>query len=80
MGHEFKPLKFGVKLSGNYSRVNDKRHEIIPVRINETGEAESLPYHGSAHIQALAAANALMEIPPGIKKLDKGATVYVRPL
>lgn len=80
MGHDYQPLKLAVKLSVNYSRVKADRHEIIPVRINASGEAELLPYHGSAHIQALAYADALMEIGPGLKKIIKGESVYVRPL
>ena len=80
MGHDYKPVKLSVKLSGDFSRGKADRFEIIPVRINSSGEAELLPYHGSAHIQALAYAEALMEIPMGIKKISKGETVYVRPL
>jgi molybdopterin molybdotransferase len=80
MGYDFKPLRLSVKLSGDFSRRNGDRFEIIPVRINPLGEAELLPYHGSAHIQALAYAGALMEIPLGVSKISKGEAVYVRPL
>ncbi len=80
MGHQYKSLKLLVALSENYSRLKADRHEIIPVLINASGKVELLPYHGSAHIQALAYADALMEIPHGIKKISKGESVYVRPL
>lgn len=80
MGHDYRPLRFSVKISGEFKRRNVDRFEIIPVRINGQGEAELLPYHGSAHIQSLAYANALMEIPTGINQISKGETVYVRPL
>jgi molybdopterin molybdotransferase len=80
MGHDYSPLRFSVKISGEFKRRNADRFEIIPVRINRQGEAELLPYHGSAHIQSLAYASALMEIPVGINQIIKGETVYVRPL
>jgi molybdopterin molybdotransferase len=80
MGHDLKPLRLSVKLSGDFNRGKADRLEIIPVRINTLGETELLPYHGSAHIQALAYADALMEIPVGVKQISKGETVYVRPL
>lgn len=80
MGNDYRPLRFSVKISGELKRRNVDRFEIIPVRINRQGEAELLPYHGSAHIQSLAYANALMEIPAGINQISKGETVYVRPL
>jgi molybdopterin molybdotransferase len=80
MGHDFKPLRLLVKLAGEFKRGKGDRFEIIPVKINQLGEAELLPYHGSAHIQALAYADTLMEIPEGVKQIGKGETVYVRPL
>jgi len=80
MGHDFKPLRLSVKLSGDFKRKKADRFEIIPIKINQLGEAELLPYHGSAHIQALAYADALMEIPTGITQINKGENVYVRPL
>ena len=80
MGTDFKPVRFSVKLSEDYIRLYSDRSEIIPVRINEEGKAELLPYHGSAHIQALAYADALMEIPLGVSEINQGEKVYVRPL
>jgi molybdopterin molybdotransferase len=80
MGHDFKQLRFSARFSGDFKRGKADRFEIIPIRINPKGEAELLPYHGSAHIQALAYADALMEIPAAVKKISKGETVYVRPL
>ena len=80
MGFDFKPLRLSVKLSGDFKRKNADRFEIVPVKITAQGEAERLPYHGSAHIQALAYADALMEIPLGTTQINKGEMVYVRPL
>lgn len=80
MGHQYKPLRFSVRISDDFERGKADRSEIIPVKINGRGEAELLSYHGSAHIQSLAYANGLMEIPAGTNRFNKGETVYVRPL
>jgi molybdopterin molybdotransferase len=79
-GTDWKPMKLAVSLSDSFGRKNTDRSEIIPVKINKHGEAEFLSYHGSAHIHALCYANALMEIPLGVKEIKKGEAVYVRPL
>ncbi len=80
MGNDFKSVKFLVRLSDHFERGKADRSEIIPVKMNQNGEVEFLPYHGSAHIHALAYADALMEIPLGVKKINKGESVNVRPL
>ena len=53
---------------------------IVPVIINNDGEVEQIPFHGSAHINSLVHANSLMEIPKDILEIKKGDFVYVRPL
>lgn len=80
MGHEEKARRYGVTLTCDYDRKGADRLEFIPVIITEEGQAALIPYHGSAHIGALAGAHALMEIPMGIKTLKQGDKVYVRPL
>jgi len=37
-----------------------------PVRVNQTGEAEAVEYHGSGDFAALAESHGFLEIPPGI--------------
>jgi molybdopterin molybdotransferase len=80
MGAEYKPFRFSARLTDNFHRGNSERSEMIPVKINYNGEVEFLSYHGSAHIQALAYADALMEIPLGVKTINKGDFIHVRPL
>jgi len=77
-GYRYRPLRLKVKLRNQFKRNKSNRHEFIPVNINNNGEAELLLYHGSAHIHSLAYANALMEIPSGVKSIAEGDFVYVR--
>jgi molybdopterin molybdotransferase len=64
----------------NFRRRKADRVAIILVLINEDGLVGEIPFHGSAHINALAFANALLEVPTDIKELNKGDSAYVRPL
>jgi len=54
--------------------------QIVPVVINAEGLVEKVPFNGSAHINALVYANALIEVPLGQASINKGESVYVRPL
>ncbi len=53
---------------------------LVPVLMNLNGLIEEIPFHGSAHINALTSANALLEVPFGETTLNKGEFAYVRPL
>jgi molybdopterin molybdotransferase len=78
-GYSYKPLRMRVRMSSPFGRRKTNRYEFVPVNINDKGEAELLSYHGSAHVHSLVFANALMEIPEGINKIEEGELVYVRP-
>lgn len=80
MGHQPETLRFKTVIIEDYFRKKDDRLEFLPVRLTPSGKVELLPYHGSAHIHALSKANALMEIPIGVKNIEKGDLVHVRPL
>lgn len=80
MGHEEKTRRYAVAIANDYNRKSADRLEFIPVTITEEGQAALIPYHGSAHIGALAGAHALMEIPMHVKSFKQGDKVYVRPL
>jgi len=80
MGADYRPFRARVSMAADWSRKNASRFGVIPVRLNADGEAEELPFNGSAHISALAAADALMEVPAGLKEIRKGESIYVRPL
>jgi molybdopterin molybdotransferase len=80
MGNQPKPLKFKCVILDDYHRKMADRLEFLPVQITETGKVKQLPYNGSAHIHALSKANAILEIPIGINKIEQGDLVNVRPL
>lgn len=80
MGNQPKSLKFKCVILDDYHRKAADRLEFLPVQITETGKVKLLPYNGSAHIHALSKANAIMEIPIGVKQIEQGDLVNVRPL
>jgi molybdopterin molybdotransferase len=80
LGANYQPLRIKTELATDYHRKQTDRLELVPVAINSTGQAELIPFNGSAHINALAFANALMEVPEGKNEFLKGEMVYVRPL
>lgn len=62
-----------------YQRIRTDRMQWIPVKISD-GKALPVEYHGSAHIFALAQADAIAAIPLGINKLSAGELIDVRPI
>lgn len=80
LGADFKPTRLKGEMAFNFRRRKADRVAIIPVLINEDGLVGEIPFHGSAHINALAFANALLEVPTDIKEPNKGDSAYVRPL
>lgn len=80
MGANYTPLRIKARMNFTYQRKKANRLAIIPVFINNEGTISEIPFHGSAHINALAFANALLEVPPGILTLKTDEFVYVRPL
>jgi molybdopterin molybdotransferase len=80
LGAEYQPLRIKVPLSFDFKQRKADRLILIPVTINKNGEVESIPFNGSAHINSLVFADALMEIQPGQTETNRGENVYVRPL
>ena len=78
MGAEYKALNLHLPLAEDFSRRRAERLSWIPVNINEKGEVATIKYNGSAHINGLTPADAIMAIPIGIKSLKKGEKVNVR--
>lgn len=74
------PLRVQTLMACDYKRKKNDRFELLPVIINNEGKVQTIDYHGSAHMQAVTLANAILEIPIGINNLTKGESVYVRPL
>ena len=63
----------------SYQRKRKDRMQWIPVKIHE-GKVFPLEYHGSAHIFALAEADAIAAIPLGVTILTNGEFIDVRPV
>jgi molybdopterin molybdotransferase len=80
LGAIYQPLRIKTELATDYYRRQADRLELVPVAINPDGQAELIRFNGSAHINSLAFANALMEVSEGKSELLKGEMVYVRPL
>lgn len=78
MGLNYKPPKIIMPLAKTYSRKRAKRMSWIPVTITDSGEVLPLEYHGSAHINGLSSADAIMPVSVGTKILEKGTFVELR--
>jgi molybdopterin molybdotransferase len=80
LGANFKPLRLKAPIAFDLKQKKADRLNLRPVVINNSGEIEAIPFHGSAHINSLVYANALLEIQIGQTNIKKGELVYVRPL
>lgn len=77
MGYAYTAKRFEFPLAVDYKRKRSVRLAFIPAILNENG-VNPVGYHGSAHINALSAANVLFEIPVGTTEMLKGEKVHVR--
>ncbi len=80
MGSKYKTKLYKLILDDNFKRKNSGRKSFIPVQLTEKGTVKLIEYHGSAHINSLTNADGLMIIERGITEINKGETVYVRPI
>ncbi|HPE77846.1 MAG TPA: molybdopterin molybdotransferase MoeA [Draconibacterium sp.] len=80
LGAKFQPFRIKAPLAFDFKQRNADRLILKPVIINGDGLIEAIPFNGSAHINALVFANALMEMQTGQTEIMKGELVYVRPL
>lgn len=80
LGANYAPLRIKAIMDFDYFRKKADSLAIVPVIISSEGTIEKIPFHGSAHINSLTFANALLEVPLGETKLKKGDLAYVRPL
>lgn len=68
-----------VPLGKAYHRKKGDTLFFIPVSLHQ-GTAIPIEYHGSAHINAYAGANGIMEVPVGVLSIKEGDLVHVRPI
>ena len=79
MGIEMTPQEHCGRLTMDIRRRDTARLEFRPV-ILAANAVSPVNYHGSSHLRALGAANALLKIEPGVEILTEGTLVNVRPL
>ena len=79
MGLSHAPLMLAGTLCEALEHRPGDRDEFVPVRY-ERGSVMALRYHGSAHLNALSEANALLRIDARAGRIEKGAQVVVRSL
>ncbi|MDO9680128.1 MAG: molybdopterin molybdotransferase MoeA [Bacteroidales bacterium] len=79
MGGNYLPLKLSLPAGEDFTRKNNERLSFIPVVINPEGTFSPVRYNGSAHIAAMAHADAIAEIPVGVKQILAGekATIHI---
>lgn len=68
-------LKF--QMLTEFRRKKDNKDEFIPVKINKESKVEIIPYNGSAHINVLVEADAILFIPKGVKEILPNEVVNV---
>jgi molybdopterin molybdotransferase len=78
MGGTPRPVMVEVTLDKAIRRRKAKRQSTIPMALTTPGNAVAVEYHGSAHINALCRADALLTIPIGITEMPQGSKVNVR--
>lgn len=78
MGFDFTPVQLKMPLTKPYSRKRNDRLQFVPAHIDDLGGVEPLPFHGSAHINALSFAHCMFEVPKGKTALGKGEMVNIR--
>lgn len=76
-GLDFRPQQRRARLGRSFQRKSGERVEYRPVKLVDD-EIVFLTYHGSAHLNALAEAGALLRIEQGITSLEEGEMLYVR--
>ncbi len=80
MGLDHNPPVFKAHLDSALSVRKSSVPSWIPVRFTDDNRVVPCEYHGSAHIAAMCAADALLMIPAGAETFDEGDFVDVRPL
>jgi molybdopterin molybdotransferase len=77
MGHNFIPQIYAGKLAEAIERKHIERTEFLPVFFDGF-KVKLIAYYGSANINALCQANALLRIDRGVAKIAKDEVVNVR--
>jgi len=79
MGSREEPLELILPMGADFSRRKSERKSMVPVTL-KNGTVFPLEYHGSAHINAYAKANAILVLEIGTTAVGRGDLVHVRPI
>ncbi len=77
LGLRYAPRSVRARLGESFRRRDTERVELRPVRL-EDGQVRALEFHGSAHLNALGGAEALLRLEAGVGLLEKGSWTDVR--
>jgi molybdopterin molybdotransferase len=77
LGLRYAPRTVRARLAESFRRRDAERVELRPVRL-ERGEVRALEFHGSAHLNALSGADALLRLEAGVSSLEEGSWTDVR--
>lgn len=77
MGSDYAPAQFTARVLNAVSRKKTGRTAHLPVRFTDRGEVELVEYHGSAHINAISAADGFIVLPAGVSRIEAGEEVTV---
>ena len=75
MNYKWRPFSSILPLKEDFSRKASDRMALVPVKMTDDGFVQTVDYHGSAHITALAEADGIITVPAGVKKLEKGTSL-----
>jgi molybdopterin molybdotransferase len=78
MGHDHRPTLVSARMGERFERRKTDRQNAIPVRFSTPDTVVPVTYHGSAHIHAMCAADALLIVPIGVSAIEEGEIVHVR--
>jgi molybdopterin biosynthesis enzyme len=78
LGNNWVPLQIKGRLAKSFKRNKGHRFAMVLVRRDGFNSLHEIGFHGSAHVKALAHANALMEVSVGVTYLKEGVQVDIR--
>ena len=64
-----------VPMAASFSRKKTSRRQYVPAKLNDEGKAETITYHGSAHMASLFSAHGFAVMPRGVSVLEAGHKV-----
>lgn len=79
MGHTYVNKEYQLPMGIDYKRSRDGRRSFIPIKIIDN-QIFPVVYHGSGHINSLTDTDGFISVPIGVKEINKGELIHVRPI